>query len=200
MNKIRSMKNLLMTLALVFSTMQLVAQTADNQHLMFKGVPIDGTLSEYVEKMKLNGFVVSASESGKSLLKGDFAGYKDCFVGVVTMKQKDLVSRIKVMFPEREDWSSLYGNYVNLKDMLTQKYGQPTEVVEVFPSNPTVTDESLKFIYVSSGKCNYTTVFKTPSGEICLYLDHTEFKCFVGLTYTDKINGEIMKAKAIDDL
>jgi hypothetical protein len=47
------MKNLLMTLALVFSTMQLVAQTADNQHLMFKGVPVDGTLSEYVEKMKL---------------------------------------------------------------------------------------------------------------------------------------------------
>ncbi|MFM2299869.1 MAG: hypothetical protein RIR98_1477, partial [Bacteroidota bacterium] len=49
------MKNLLMTLALVLSTVRLVAQTADNQHLMFKGVPIDGTLSEYVEKMKLNG-------------------------------------------------------------------------------------------------------------------------------------------------
>jgi hypothetical protein len=194
------MKVLLITLSAILISLNLNAQTADNQHLMFKGVPIDGTLSEYVEKMKLNGFVVAASEPGTSLLQGDFAGYKDCFVGVVTMKQKDLVSRIKVMFPEREDWSSLYGNYVNLKDMLTQKYGQPTEVVEVFPSNPTVTDESLKFIYVSSGKCNYTTVFKTPSGEICLYLDHTEFKCFVGLTYTDKINGEIMKAKAIDDL
>ena len=194
------MKVLLITLSAILISLNLNAQTADNQHLMFKGVPIDGTLSEYVEKMKLNGFVVAASEPGTSLLQGDFAGYKDCFVGVVTMKQKDLVSRIKVMFPEREDWSSLYGNYVNLKDMLTQKYGQPTEVVEVFPSNPTVTDESLKFIYVSSGKCNYTTVFETPNGKITLYLDHIESDCYVALSYLDKINGNIIKAKAIDDL
>ena len=194
------MKNLLMTLALVFSTMQLVAQTADNQHLMFKGVPIDGTLSEYVEKMKLNGFVVTASEPGTSLLKGDFAGYKDCFVGVVTMKQKDLVSRIKVLFPEREDWSSLNGNYVNLKDMLIQKYGQPTEVVEVFPSYPSVTNDGLKYTYAQVGECNYKTVFETPKGQVSLYIDNIDSKCFVGLSYTDKINGEIMKAKAIDDL
>jgi hypothetical protein len=30
-----------------------------------------------------------------------------------------------VMFPKKEDWASLYGNYSNLKDMLTQKYGTP---------------------------------------------------------------------------
>lgn len=189
-----------MTLALVFSTMQLVAQTADNQHLMFKGVPIDGTLSEYVEKMKLNGFVVAASEPGTSLLQGDFAGYKDCLVGVVTMKQKDLVSRIKVMFPEQNDWSSLHGNYVNLKDMLIQKYGQPTEVVEVFPSYPSVTNDGLKYTYAQVGECNYKTVFETPKGKVSLYIDKIDSKCFVGLSYTDKINGEIMKAKAIDDL
>jgi hypothetical protein len=116
------------------------------------------------------------------------------------MKQKDLVSRIKVMFPEREDWSSLYGNYVNLKDMLTQKYGQPTEVVEVFPSYKSVADESLKFMYAQSGQCNYKTVFETPKGQVSLYIDNIDSKCFVGLSYTDKINGEIMKAKAIDDL
>jgi hypothetical protein len=194
------MKNLLMTLALVLSTVRLVAQTADNQHLIFKGVPIDGTLSEYVEKMKLNGFVVTVSEPGTSLLQGDFAGYKDCLVGVVTMKQKDLVSRIKVMFPERDDWSSLYGNYANLKVMLIQKYGQPTEVVEVFPSYPSVTNDGLKYTYAQVGECNYKTVFETPKGQVSLYIDNIDSKCFVGLSYTDKINGEIMKAKAIDDL
>lgn len=200
MNKIRSMKNLLMTLALVLSTMQLLAQTADNQHLMFKGVPIDGTLSEYVEKMKLNGFVLVATEPGATTLQGDFASYKKCQISVVTMQQKDLVSKIRVMFPVQRDWATLYENYSNVKDMLTQKYGAPTIVIEEFRNDSDVKDDRLKFINVSSGQCNYTTVFKTPSGEICLYLDHTEFKCFVGLTYTDKINGEIMKAKAIDDL
>jgi hypothetical protein len=194
------MKNLLITLALVLSTMQLVAQTADNQHLMFKGVPIDGTMNEYVAKMKLNGFVVLAMEPGATMLQGDFASYKKVLIGVVTLQQKDLVSKIRVMFPKKEDWASLYGNYSNLKDMLTQKYGTPTEVIENFPSYPNVKDESLKFMYVSSGNCNYTTVFETPNGKITLYLDHIESDCYVALSYLDKINGEIIKAKAIDDL
>ena len=194
------MKNLLMTLVLALSTMRLVAQTADNQHLMFKGVPIDGTMSEYVAKMKLNGFVVVATEPGATMLQGDFASYKKCLIGVVTMQQKDLVSKIRVMFPEQEDWATLYGNYINVKEMLTQKYGAPAEVVEEFRGHPGVKDDGFKFIYLRNGECNYTTVFKTPIGDISLYLDHTESVRFVGLSYSDKINGEIIKAKAIDDL
>jgi hypothetical protein len=194
------MKAIFITLSAILLSLNLSAQSTENQHLLFKGVPIDGTMSEYVEKMKLNGFVVMDSEPGTYVLQGDFAGYKDCFVGVVTMKQKDLVSRIKVLFPERDDWASLYGNYVNLKEMLIQKYGQPTEVVEVFPSYPSVTNEGLKYTYAQVGECNYKTVFDTPKGQVSLYIDNTDSKCFVGLSYTDKINGEIMKAKAIDDL
>jgi hypothetical protein len=194
------MKAIFLTLASIVFTLSLSAQAAESQHLLFKGVPIDGTMSEYVAKMKLNGFVVVATEPGATMLQGDFASYKKCLIGVVTMQQKDLVSKIRVMFPEQEDWATLYGNYINVKEMLTQKYGAPAEVVEEFRDHPDVKDEFLKFNYVSGGKCNYTTVFKTPSGEISLYLDHTDFKCFVGLSYLDKINGAIIKAKAIDDL
>lgn len=194
------MKNLLITLGLVLSTMQLVAQTADNQHLIFKGVPIDGTMNEYVAKMKLNGFAVIATEPGATMLQGDFASYKKVIIGVVTLQKKDLVSKIKVMFPKHEDWASLYGNYSNLRDMLTQKYGTPTEIIEEFPSYPNLNNETLKFMYVSSGECNYKTIFETPNGKITLYLDHIDSDCFVALSYLDKINGNIIKAKAIDDL
>lgn len=194
------MKLRIIVALLSISSSLLYAQTQENPHLMFKGVPIDGTLSEYVAKMKLNGFTVVASEPGMSMLQGDFAGYKGCFVGVVTMKQKDLVSRIKVLFPDRDDWASVYGNYLNMKEMLIQKYGQPAEVVEEFPSFPKVTSESLKFAYAQGGECNYFTAFETPKGRVSLRIDNTDSKCFISLTYTDKINGEIMKAKAIDDL
>jgi hypothetical protein len=150
--------------------------------------------------MKLNGFVVVETEPGAIMLQGDFASYKKVIIGVVTLQQKDLVSKIKVMFPKQVDWASLYGNYSNLKDMLTQKYGTPTEVIEEFPSNPNVQVESVKYMYVSIGACNYKTIFETHNGKITLSLDHIDSDCFVALSYLDKINGKIIKAKAIDDL
>jgi hypothetical protein len=194
------MKAIFLILASIVFSLSLSAQAAESQHLLFKGVPIDGTLNEYVAKMKLNGFVVVATEPGATMLQGDFASYKKCLIGVVTMQQKDLVSKIRVMFPEQKDWATLYGNYSNVKEMLTQKYGAPAEVVEEFRGHPGLKDDGFKFIYLRNGECNYTTVFKTPSGEISLYLDHAESVRFVGLSYSDKINGEIIKAKAIDDL
>jgi hypothetical protein len=119
---------------------------------------------------------------------------------VVTLQQKDLVSKIRVMFPKQENWASLYGNYSNLKDMLTQKYGTPTEVIEEFKNRFGIENDEFKYLYVSSGECNYKTVFETTNGKITLSLDHIESDCLVVLSYLDKINGEIIKAKAIDDL
>ena len=84
--------------------------------------------------------------------------------------------------------------------MLTQKYGAPAASIEEFPSYPNIKDEVLKFMYVSSGQCEYNTLFETPNGRITLFLDHTDSECYVCLSYKDKINGEIIKAKVIDDL
>ena len=106
----------------------------NSQHLTFKGVPIDGTLNDYVLKMKKSGFIHKGTEDGIAVLEGDFASYKNCIVGVSTLKQKDLVSKIVVAFPERDTWSLLSGNYFNLKELLTEKYGEPSENVEKFQS------------------------------------------------------------------
>lgn len=193
------MKNLLITLALVLSTMRLVAQTADNQHLMFKGVPIDGTLSEYVEKMKLNGFTLLGSENNGALFNGEFANYQNCKIGVGTSNKKDLVSTVFVMFPEREEWNDLYGDYSRLKQLLSEKYGIPNESKEKWENGykPML---SLRMSAVKRGECNFTTTFVTPNGKIQLRIERDGYRCFVFLGYFDKINGEIMKAKAIDDL
>ena len=193
------MKNLLMTLVLVLSTMQLVAQTADNQHLMFKGVPIDGTLSEYVEKMKLNGFTLLGSENNGAMFNGEFANYQNCKIGVGTSNKKDLVSTVFVMFPEREEWNDLYGDYNRLKQMLSEKYGIPNESKEKW-ENGYEPSLALRMSALKRGECNFKTTFVIPNGKIQLRLEHQDGTCFVFLGYFDKINGEIMKAKAIDDL
>ena len=60
------MKNYLLTIAFSLTTMLNFAQ--QSEHLTFKGVPIDGTLNDFVTKMTQNGFTNSGTENGKALL------------------------------------------------------------------------------------------------------------------------------------
>ncbi len=195
------MKTKLLTLFFALTTILTFAQTSE--HLTFKGVPIDGTLDEYVSKMKQNGFTNLSTEDGTALLSGDFAGYKNCIVGVSTLKQKDLVYKIGVLFPEIDTWSTLSGNYFALKQMLTEKYGKPSDIVEKFdgPSISQPKDDNARMYEVKFDRCKYYSIWQTEKGEIQLSIDHNSaISCFVKLVYFDKINSDIINAKAKDDL
>jgi len=171
-----------------------------SQHLAFKGVPIDGTLNEFVLKMKKSGFTHKGTKDGIAILEGDFASYKRCIVGVSTLKQKDLVNKIAVMFQDHETWPSLSSNYFNIKELLTEKYGNPSESVEEF-QDYTPDDDGSKMIQVQLGACKYLTTYETEKGTIQLAIAHDGVtRCFVKLAYFDKVNGETVKKQALDDL
>lgn len=175
--------------------------TDSSKHLVFKGVPLDGTLDQYVSKMKQNGFKHISTEDGMAMLQGDFAGYKDCFVGVSTLKQKDLVYKIGVLFPEKDTWSTLSGNYFDLKQMLTEKYGKPSTEVEKFDTRSEPRDDGSKIFEVKMDNCKYYSSWTTDKGEIQLSIDHNSVtSCFVKLAYFDKINSATIKKQALDDL
>lgn len=193
------MKKILLSLFLVLTTLISFAQNTD--HLTFKGVPIDGTLDEYVSKMKKSGFSHLGTEDGTAILNGDFAGYKNCHIGVSTLKQKDLVHKIAVIFPDKETWSTLSGNYFDLKKMLTEKYGKPSDVVEKFDGYSQPKDDNSKMYEVKFDRCKYYSIWETENGEIQLSIEHNSVtSCFVRLGYFDRINSEKIKAKAIYDL
>lgn len=172
-----------------------------SRHLTFKGVPLDGTLDQYVAKMKQNGFKHISTSNGIAMLQGDFAGYKDCYVGVSTLKQKDLVHKIGVIFPDRDTWSALSGNYFDLKQMLTEKYGKPSDIVEKFDTRYEPRDDNSKMHEVKFDNCKYYSIWSTDKGDIQLSIDHNNIiSCFVKLVYFDKINSATIKKQAIDDL
>ena len=198
------MKKITISIIVVLSTMISIAQTQINTdssgHLTFKGVPIDGTLDEYVSKMKKSGFIHKDTEDETAILEGDFASYKNCIVGVSTLKQKNLVSKIIVVFPDHDTWSSLSSNYFNLKEMLTEKYGNPSECVEKFQSY-TPSDDGSKMYKVQLDACKYYTTYETEKGTIQLSIKHDGVtRCFVRLVYIDKINSETIKKEALNDL
>jgi hypothetical protein len=193
------MKQYIITLA--FSLISSICFAQSSEHLAFKGVPIDGTLNEYVTKMKQNGFTQVQTEDGTAILTGDFAGYKDCYIGVSTLKQKDLVHKIAVVFPEKETWSYLSSNYRDLKTMLTEKYGEPITVIEKFDDSTLIVDDNSKMMQVKLDNCKYYSIWETGKGDIQLSIEHNGVtSCFIKLGYFDKINGYKIKDTAKDDL
>ena len=157
MKKILILVIIFFTSLISFAQTQMKSDTTD--HLTFKGVPINGTLNEYVSKMKKKGFVHIGTKDGIAMLKGDFAAYKNCIVGVATLKQVDLVSKITVIFPEQDTWSGLSSNYFSLKDLLTEKYGDPHESVEEFQSDIQPRDDNDKMYEVGFDRCKYYTIY-----------------------------------------
>lgn len=194
------MKKLLTAFFILQISLISFAQT-DSQHLSFKGVPIDGTLDEYVQTMKQKGFDYIGTEEGIAILTGDFTAYKGCTLYVATLKQKDLVSKITVISPNCETWTTLANNYFSLKEMLTEKYGKPADVTEKFRSYSEPRDDNDRMYNVKMDRCKYVTTFETPKGDIQLSIGHNSvMSCYVLLSYFDKINGDVIRAKAMEDL
>ena len=188
---------------LIFAMMLLVGLTATAQtgHLTFKGVPIDGTLNSFVGKLKQKGFTLIGTEQGLALLKGDFAAYKGCTV-LVYQHESGIVNRVGVMFPDKDTWSTLYNDYSNLKDMLTQKYGEPAKVTEEFQGYVSpYTDDDDKMHSVRMDRCKYICDFFTDNGIIELRISHSGYsKCCVVLVYMDAENEKKVQDSAIEDL
>ena len=175
------------------------ALSAQTGHLTFKGVPIDGTLNEFVGKLKQKGFTQIGKEQGVAILEGDFAAFKGCTVAVYE-HESGLVNRVGVMFPERDTWSLLYNDYSKLKEMLTQKYGKPSEETEEFQSYSAPRDDNSRMHEVQMDRCKYICDFTTDNGVIELRIAHNSvISCFVVLVYVDAENESKVQSSAIDD-
>ena len=186
----------------LFACLIFTGITFAQQHLSFKGVPIDGTLKAYTDAMVKAGFRYEGTQDGVALLSGDFAGYKNCIVGVSTLKNCDVVNHIAVLFPDRDTWSSLLGDYEHLKEMLTEKYGTPTDFKEKFTGYVGDDENGLIMLAIKDGEYVWYTTFTTELGDIELtIMSGTEYDTgCVRLSYYDKANSDKVRKAAMDDL
>lgn len=191
------MKKIALFLMMAAAAMGAMAQ---NEHMTFKGIPIDGSVSSFVAKLQQKGFTAQRQQNGNAFLSGMFAGYKDCTIGVVGDESGTTV-KVAVLFPEYDKWSQLYGCFSSLKNMLTQKYGTPSQESETFDAYSQPDDDMMRMIYVGTDKCKYYAVFETQRGSIELMIAHTDYsEGFVLLSYYDKLNQQKALNSAIDDL
>lgn len=195
--RLMEMKKLLVTvlLALLFG-----AVSAQNEHLNFKGVPIDGCSKDFVKNIQSKGFEIVRNSEGLLSLRGVFCGKPNCIVIVNTLEEEDVVSAVNVLFERENTWHALSNNYDTLKNMLTEKYGDPVEVKESFV-NLYSEEDFLKITRLQANDCEWRSVFETGVGQIVLSIVYNlEYGSHVKLEYRDRINGMKSRAAAIEDL
>ena len=92
------------------------SSTSSSTPLTFKGISMNGTLSNFGSELVKAGF----RNNGNGTYTGSFAGYDGC---KVTPSGSNPVREVRVDFPVISDWDALDKAYESLKASLTEKYG-----------------------------------------------------------------------------
>ena len=172
-----------------------------NEHLTFKGVPLDGTLKEFVSKMESKGFTYVNKLNSGAVMQGDFAGYSDCILLIGTLQNLDIVNSAGIYIHYKDYWFDLEKTYQTLKTMLIKKYGRPYESFEEFEDSDSQIDDTMKMLLLKRGKCNYKTTFNLfPKGFIILSINNLEGSYSVSLCYYDWVGTGALETELMDDL
>ena len=189
------MKHLILSLLLAVCTVC----SAQTNHMKFKGIPIEGTLNSFVQKLKDKGYTFIGQQDGMAILKGEFAATKGCTIGVARFSDRDQVNLFAVIFPEEETWTGITNYYYTLKDRLSKKYGEPECIEEFSDRDPS--SDYLKFHAILNDECHYISDFPCENGMIRLTICKRDSNsASVFLLYIDKTNAIEFQQKVMDDL
>ncbi len=195
------MKRILIALLFIFSCIGVMAQNT-NEHLKFMGIPINGTLESFTQKLVAKKIKSIQAAEGVGLFNGTFAGKNDCNIFVATVPNRNIVSKVVVCLPPRETWAWLESDYNQFKQMLTSKYGEPLQHSETFKAGTFTSSDYLKISALKEGKCEYYVGWKLNEGVILLEIISIESpsSCLVRLSYYDAINSKLEETSKQDDL
>lgn len=179
-----------------FMTLTVAAQES---HLDFMGIPIDGNINTFVQKLEKKGLIKSKANDKAVILEGTFAGKNAKVFALNTLKSKT-VWKVVVYLDKSSSWYSLKSSYEEYKRLFTQKYGLPSDHFEFF-SKPYYEGDGYELQALKNDKCTYSSYFETVHGIISVSIGSFGEIC---LAYQDKKNAnEMTKEKnesALDDI
>lgn len=192
------MKKILFLLICFIVALSSFAQ--DFQHLEFKGIPLDGKLSDFVSKLSQEGFTLKEyAEDHIAVMEGNFAGDYATIYILATPKSK-IVWKAVVNYGEQESWSSLKSDYFDMKELFSRKYGEPEAHYEFF-SDPYYEGDGYELQALRKEKCHYISIYKLPLGDA--FVQISQFRK-IQLGYEDNVNSELKKkeeeSEALDDI
>lgn len=189
------MRKLVITFTMLFAVISLMAQ----EHLSFKGIPIEGSMTAFCQKLKAKGFTSIGSENNFTLFTGDFTG-RNATVGVTATDDGKDVFAVVVLFDPSGEWNALVNTYDYYKDLYTRKYGKPSISKE---KNPALSDSNTALMAeVHQGTVVYGSAWEVTGGDIQLSIEKSSgvYKGMVMIRYRDSQNVEAKIQNDLNDI
>ncbi len=127
-----------------------------------------GTVDQFGSKLSSQGFEFLGKEDYGSMYMGRFAGMNDCIVVLVSAEKSNDIAAVNVLVGLKisgyevysyETWEKLLGDYEDLKELLTKKYGEPTKQNARFTQDAIASSSFFKLHAVKEGQCEYYTTW-----------------------------------------
>lgn len=168
------------------------------EHLKFKGIPIEGSMKSFCQKLETKGYEAVVSDANSTLFRGDFAG-SNATIGVVSDDDGEIVSAVMVMFDGSDEWRVLVNLYDFYKDLYTRKYGEPTKVIEENPSRTEYNSELMAKLLDRTAV--WGCLWELPAGDIEINIEKADdFNGWVTIRYRDTQNEEAKIQKYLEDI
>lgn len=173
-------------LTTLFCICSLFAVCAQSEHLTFKGIPITGAPADIAQQLKAIGYT---SIHQDLILQGQFSN-ELCDIYISATQKSNTAYSVTAAFPNEDSWSTLRRTYFDLKNSLTEKYGEPFNYIEKFES-PYYNGDGYELSALRHSKCRYLTLWKTERGNILLRISYFDSKHRIMISYIDKTGNEI---------
>ncbi len=191
------MKKSIFVLVALFLGLTSMAQ----EHLSFKGIPIEGSMQDFCSKLEDKGFTEMGNDGNTTLFTGDFTG-RDATVGVISDDDGENVYSVVVLFDPSGEWNVLVSTYKYYKDLYTRKYGKPKKTVERNRQVELDGSNTGLMAEVHQGRVAWGSLWTVTGGEIEISIEKTSgvYEGAVVIRYRDAQNEEIKIQKHLEDI
>lgn len=191
------MKKHLLTLVLFLCSFAICGFA--QEHLSFKGIPIEGSMTAFCQKLKAKGFTQIGRDNNVTMFTGDFTG-RQATVGVGASDDGKNVFSVVVLFDPSDEWNTLVNTYDYYKALYTRKYGEPSVSRE---KNPAHSDSNIALMAeVHQGTVVYGSAWEVPGGDIQISIEKSSgiYEGMVMIKYRDSQNVEAKIQSDLDEI
>ena len=168
------------TLSLIALTMTLFVDAQE-----FMGISVGGTTQECINKFLAKGLRKIHVEGGPKTVVTmmGVVNNQNIEINIVSTPTSKKVWKIAAYFPEKTNWWSIKSEYIEIRQSLINKYGEPKQDYAFFTS-PYYDGDGYEMSAISLEKCNYASYWENISVEISKYKQ-------VKVSYENLVNSAI---------